>query len=228
MNNFMKNFNVFVYLTILLLQISGEVYAQKISQQEKSTIDEAVITELKKENTVVFSRKTIENSLSSCDLEYKYAYRDFNAKRGSPVFVQGAVSIFYNKGQSPGVLFKVAPALGDVSTGKWGIVYPPYAELFVKKLSLKKYQASDFVCENNGKCIAYVDRDVSLLMQIFNKESLDMTIKFSLAKGGNDSTFTFKELVSNQQFLFIQNNFNACGLELVDKIINDLSGTQKK
>jgi hypothetical protein len=224
----MKSFISYATLIFLLLQASVDANAQKLSQQEKSLIDEAVFTELKKENTVKFSRKTKENSLSSCDLEYKYAYRDFNAKRGSPVFVQGAVSVFYNKLQNPGVLFKVAPALGDISTSNWSIVHPPYAELFVKKVSLKKYQASDFVCENNGKCIAYVDKDVSLLTQIFSNDSLDMTIKFSLTKGGNDNTFTFKELLSAQQFHSVQNNFNACGMELIDKIINDLSGLQKK
>lgn len=202
--------------------------AQQLSQQDISTVNNTVYQSLLKENSVKMTRKTKEGSLSSCDLEYQYAYRDFNAKKGAPVLVQGAFSFMYNKGKNPGFLFKIAPAVGDVTTQKWAIVTPPYADVFANGKSIKQFIVADFVCENNGKCIAYSDKDGSMAKVLFDKVPFDIEIKFSLSKGGIDNSFTLSSLLAKDKYIIQAAEFMNCNLEIIDKISSDIQEMSKK
>ncbi len=204
------------------------VSAQQLSQQDISTVNNTVYQSLLKENSVKMTRRTREGIISSCDLEYQYAYRDFNAKKGAPVLLQGAFSFMYNKGKNPGFLFKIAPAVADVTTQKWVIVTPPYADVFANGKSFKQFIVADFVCENNGKCIAYSDKDGSMAIALFEKDPFDIEIKFSLSKGGIDNSFTFSSLLAKDKFIIQSAEFMACGLEIINKISSDIQEISKK
>ena len=207
---------------------SVHTFAQKLSQQDIGSVNSTVYESLVKENSVKFVRKTKEGNISSCDLEYQYAYRDFNAKKGAPVLVQGAFSFMYNKGKNPGFLFKLAPAVGDVTTQKWTIVTPPYADVFANGKSIKQFIVADFLCENNGKCIAYSDKDGGMANILFDKVPFDIEIKFSLSKGGIDNSFTLTSLLPKDKYIVQAADFMNCNVEIINKISSDIQEMTKK
>lgn len=226
-NNQLQAFYGLVAVTLLSF-FSITSFAQKLSQQDIGQVNNTVYESLVKENSVKFVRKTKEGNISSCDLEYQYAYRDFNAKKGAPVLVQGAFSFMYNKGKNPGFLFKLAPAVGDVTTQKWAIVTPPYADVFANGKSIKQFIVADFVCENNGKCIAYSDKDGGMANILFDKVPFDIEIKFSLSKGGIDNSFALSSLLPKDKYIVQAAEFMSCNLEIINKISSDLQEMTKK
>ena len=224
-----QHMNFSKLLSLIFLSVfSIATFAKKLSQQEVSLINNTVYESLVKENSVKMVRKTKEGSISSCDLEYQYAYRDFNAKKGAPVFVQGTFSFMYNKGKNPGFLFKIAPAVLDDTTEKWAIVTPPYADVFTSGKSIKPFIAADFVCENNGKCIAYSDKDGSMAQTLFDKAPFDIEIKFSLSKGGTDNSFTLSSLLPEEKYIMQSADWMSCNLEIINKISSDIQEMSKK
>ena len=94
-NNQYKRLLYLVAITSLPL-FSSTISAQKLSQEDIGSVNNTVYQSLVKENSVKMDRKTREGIISSCDLEYQYAYRDFKSKGGAPVLVQGAFSFMYN------------------------------------------------------------------------------------------------------------------------------------
>jgi hypothetical protein len=226
-NNQYKRSLYLVAITFLSL-FSITSFAQKLSQQDIGQVNNTVYESLVKENSVKFVRKTKEGTISSCDLEYQYAYRDFNAKGGAPVLVQGAFSFMYNKGKNPGFLFKLAPAVGDVTTQKWTIITPPYADVFASGKSIKQFIVADFVCENNGKCIAYSDKEGTMATILFDKVPFDIEIKFSLSKGGVDNSFTLSSLLPKDKYIAQAAEFMNCNVEIINKISSDIKEMTKK
>ena len=222
----MKNYINKISLIVLIF-FSSLTYSQ-ISQQEIDTANQIVFDGLTKENFVKSIRQTKEGELAACDLEYQYTYRDYKAKKGTPIIVQGALSFIYSKGKNPGLVFKISPVEINVGTQKWTSIDVPYVDIFVSKVSFQKYIVADFICENGGKCLAYEDKDFSMSKILFDQKLFDAEIKFSLTKGGVDNTFLTSSLLAKEKYSTQINDFMNCNLERINKITLDIKEMSKK
>lgn len=211
-------------LIATLAMVATSSFAQKLTQQDVNAVNNEVYQSLVKENSLIMKRQTKEGEVASCDFEYQYAYRDFNAKQGTVVLVQGAFAYMYFKGKYPSFMVKVQPYVADINDAKnkWKIVMPPYVDVILNGESLKKYQVGEFPCENGGACKAYSDKDGSLTKILFNQKNLDVEIKFSLTKGGIDNSLLFSKLIPKNKFIGESDKFMACSTEIVNRIGKDL------
>ena len=218
-------------LIMSLVFLSLSPFAQKLSQKEINTLNLTVYESLAKENSLIMKRKTSEGEVSSCDFEYVYAYRDFNAKQGATVLVQGAFGFMYAKGKLPSFLLKIQPYVSDVTATKdtdmWTFTNPFYVDIFASGKNIKKNQVTEFACENSGVCRVYSDSDGSLAKTLFAPKNLDIEIKFSLTKGGIDNTFEFSQLIPKDKYLIEVGKFMNCSLEIIGRIDKDLQQLPK-
>jgi hypothetical protein len=216
-------------LIMSLVLASFNPFAQKLSQQEINSINNTVYESLVKENSLVMKRNTSEGEISSCDFEYQYSYRDFFAKQGTTVMVQGSFGFMYVKGKLPGLAFKIQPNVSDVTNTKspWKVTPPPYSDVFADGKSIKKFLAKEFICETGGICRAYLDTDGSLAQILFEPKNFDIEIKFSLTKGGIDNSFTFSQLISKDKFKAEEASFRTCSNEIFNKVLKDIDQLPK-
>ena len=214
-----------------LVLVSAHSFAQKLSQNEINSLNYTIYQSLAKENSLVMKRKTSEGEVSSCDFEYTYAYRDFNAKQGATVVVQGAFGFYYAKGKVPSYILKLQPYVSDVTASKdkdkWTFTQPFYVDVFADGKSIKKYQMSEFTCENGGVCRSYSDTDGTLANTLFEQKNFDIEIKISLTKGGVDNSFLFSDLVPKKKYLVEAESFMNCSIEIINKIRQDLDNLPK-
>jgi hypothetical protein len=218
-------------LIMWLVLVSASPFAQKLSQNEINSLNYTIYQSLAKENSLVMKRKTSQGEVSSCDFEYTYAYRDFNAKQGATVMVQGAFGFLYAKGKLPSYFLKIQPYMSDVTTkdkDKMWILMPLfYLDVFANGKSIKKYQMSEFACENGGVCRVYSDSDGSLAKTVYGPKNFDFEIKFSLSKSGIDNSLVFSDLIPKNKYLVEATNFIECSLEIMNRMEKDLEQLPK-
>ena len=216
---------------VVLLTCGVALAGETITAQEFAAYEDLV-----KGNSVKMVRQTKEGNIASCDLEYQYTYRDFKAKKGAPVVVQGAFAFVYNKGKNPALIFKLVPTVSDFSAKKLTTVTPEYADVFVGGKSMKQFRYADFACEGGGKCMFYSDKDGAMMKLLFDTTPLDIEIKFSLSKGGIDNSFTLSSLLPkdpsdkyiNRALDDMTLDFMNCNVEIGKRVISDIEEMTKK
>jgi hypothetical protein len=213
-------------LVLILMLISNPLIANtQLSNSEVKKLENIIFEEIKRENYLKLNRITKSGKLSSCELEFGYAYRDNRALEGKPVYISGSVSIIgdYAK-KNVFALLKIVPSVSDVRNQKWIQTYPQYLSMKINNESLDKFQYTDFRCgsEGNGRCIGYGDNKFEMLQLIAKAQPFDSSITFSLSKGGYDNNFSLSALSATQESLKIRNNFFMCSAEIMEEIFQEL------
>jgi hypothetical protein len=207
-------------LLIFLLSMLGySVFAQE-SDSEVNELNSMVYSNIVKDNFIKFHRVTKEGKISSCQLEYQYAYRDFYSQKGAVIVVKGSFSQMYTKGIL-GYLSKITPYKWSLKTQELSKVFPAYVGIFINNFDLVNYRKGDFLCEDNGKCTAYVDKDGEISQAIIKNSEIE--VKFSLVKGGMDNEFKIFSLSKKIDSDISKKHFLNCMEEIFERTLKDLN-----
>ena len=212
-------------LILILLFISNPLIANtQLSSSEIKKLENIIFEEMKKDNYLKLNRITKSGKLSSCELEFGYAYRDNRALEGKPVYISGSVSIIGDTAKkNVFVLLKIVPSVSDVRNQKWIQTYPQYLSMKINNESFDKFQYTDFRCgtEGNGRCIGYGDSKLEMLQLFVKAQPFDSSIIFSLSKGGYDNIFLLSSLSATQESLKTRNNFYSCNAEIIEEVLQE-------
>ena len=211
-----------IFLLIVGIFVTSISYGQKLSVDEINKTNSIVFESLTKENFIKMNRITSGGKLSSCELEYQYAYRDFKSQQGKPVLVVGNFSLMYFKDKNLIFTFKIVPSVGDVLTQNWTYKFPEYSDIFFNNQGIEKFKTTEFSCDPRGKCTGYSDKDLDLLKVVLSPQPFDGEVKFSLSKGGMDNTFFFSSLLTKEKSIQERRKFNVCMGEIMNQFVSDL------
>ena len=204
-------------------------HCETVDKVTEDKITQFVFDELTKKNFLKYNRVTIEGKLSSCELEFQYAYKDFRAKKGALINVVGAFSAMYNAEKNPGFFLKVSPYQMDFQIeSKWKIIEPAFTNVKSKNIDFSKYKIIDFSCENGGKCTGYSDSNLKLNLDVASANVFEPEISFSLSKGGYDHLLKFSNLMPPNQTKKEINAFRACHEEILTMVADDFKKNNKK
>ncbi|MBD9358607.1 hypothetical protein [Methylomonas albis] len=210
---------------ILLYILTSNAFAQSSLEQLNSTVFDGVI----QKNYIKTNKITQQGVISACEIEFQAAYRDFRALSGSPVVLMGSFSILYFKDKSVITpTLKLVPAIMNFEHMNWDIVYPPYGEIFIGGNGLEKYKATDFKCENGGKCTGYNDSGMKIIGIVAEQHPFDGEIKISLKEGGMDSSILLSSISPEPESTQQRKKFTECILELISQAMSDLEHVIKK
>jgi hypothetical protein len=201
-------------------------YAE-IAKDVKDNTNALILEEVEKQNILKASKSSVEGKLASCNLEYKFAYRDFRAKKGSVVMVIGQLNAFYFKGKSMNYGFKLVPHVFDIEAQNWITVMPAFVDIYMGGKSMSQYKTTEFLCENSGKCQGYGDSNLEFTQKLLNTNTDDMVVKFSLAKGGLDTEFSLSKLMKPKDSIRERLQFSQCVIEVAGLLKNDLDELNK-
>jgi hypothetical protein len=207
---------------LVLLFFTSISYGQQLSEREVDKVNSMIFESLSKENFIKMNRVTSGGKLASCELEYQYTYRDVRKFQGKPVMLVGSFSMMYFKGKSISYAFKIVPSVSDVKTQTWSFQYPEYSDVFLNNQSIEKYKSTEFKCSTNGKCVGYSDPQITMTKLVSTKQPFDGEVKFSLEKGGMDTSFLFSSLLPKDQSVQERRKFNNCMVEILEQISKDL------
>lgn len=225
MRNITKSTVVILCMTFITVFCNFS-YAE-IPQDVKNSGNALILETVEKQNALKASKGTVEGKLTSCNLDYQFAYRDFKAKQGAVVIVVGQLNAFYFKGKSANYAFKLVPHVSNIETQDWKTVDPAFVDIYIGKKSISKYKTVDFKCEMGGKCQGYGDSKFEITEKLLDKNLDDMVIKFSLAKGGLDTEFNLSQIVKPKDSIQERLKFSQCVIEIVGLLKNDLDELDK-
>ena len=94
--------------------------------------------------------------------------------------------------------------------------------MFLNNQSIEKYKSTEFKCSTNGKCVGYSDPQLTMTKLVSTPQPFDGEVKFSLEKGGMDTSFFFSSLLPKDKSVQERRKFNNCMVEILEQITSDL------
>lgn len=193
---------------------------------DKNQINDLIWEKFEKNSLLVFKETTSEGNFSGCELTYSYPYRDYRARNGEPVIVNGSISSFYTKGKALSLFLKLQPQVVDLGSkpAKMVVVQPSHATFKIKDLNFDKYRLSKFKCEQGGYCAAYgSSNQIKFMEDVFASIPFSPDVYFTLSANGVDEKFSFKNLKGHEKNSeLVLGDFSQCLIKVVELQIKSM------
>lgn len=214
-------------LYLLVIGLVASIHSASWAQGlDKNQLNDLIWEKLEKNSLLSFKELTSEGNFSGCELTYSYPYRDYRARNGEPVIVNGSITSTYTKGKALSLFLKLQPQVMDLLSkpAKMVTVQPSHATFKVKDINFDKYRLTRFKCEQGGYCAGYgSSNQIQFMDDIFASIPFNPEIYFNLSSNGVDEKFSFKKLKGNEKSSeLLLGEFTQCMVKIVDLQIKSM------
>lgn len=214
------------YLSVvsLLFFIHSTSWAQGI---DKNQLNDLIWEKVEKNSLLIFNELTSDGNFSGCELTYSYPYRDYRARNGEPVIVNGSItSTSVVKGKAFSLFLKLQPQVLDLNSkpAKMVTIQPNHATFKINGLNFDKYRLTKFKCEQGGYCAGYGSPNQTKFMEdIFAAIPFSPEIYFNLSASGVDEKFNLKSLKGREKNSeLLLGDFSQCVIKIIELQIKDM------
>lgn len=212
------------YLIIALASlVNSFAWAQEL---DRAQLNDLIWEKVEKNSLLVFKELTSEGNFSGCELTYSYPYRDYRARNGEPVIVNGSITSTYTKGKALSLFLKLQPQVMDLVSKppKMVTVQPSHATFKIRDINFDKYRLAKFKCEQGGYCAGYgSSNQIQFMEDVFSSIPFNPEIYFSLSANGVDEKFSLKNLKGNKRNSeLLLGDFSQCLVKVVELQIKSM------
>ena len=201
----------------LVFFIFSQSWAQGLN---KNQLNDLIWEKVEKNSLLSFKELTSGGDFSGCELTYSYPYRDYRARNGEPVIVNGSITSSYVKGKVLSLMLKLQPQVIDLTSkpAKMVTAEPNQATFKVKDINFDKYRLTKFTCEQGGYCAAYGSpNQIKFMEDVFAVVPFNPVIYFNLSKNGVDEKFSLITLKGNEKHSeLLLGDFSQCLVKVVE------------
>lgn len=193
---------------------------------DKNQLNDLIWEKFEKNSLLVFKELTSEGNFTGCELTYSYPYRDYRARNGEPVIVNGSITSSYTKGKALSLFLKLQPQVVDLSfkPARMVVVQPSHATFKIKDLNFDKYRLTKFKCEQGGYCAGYgSSNQIKFMEDVFASIPFSPDVYFNLSANGVDEKFSLKNLKGHERNSeLLLGDFSQCLVKVVELQIKSM------